>query len=337
MDQTLGKRISAARKNLGWTQDQLAEQLGVTAQAVSKWENDQSCPDITMLPKLAALFHTTTDALLGLTPHTPVQTAEVEQESTSEGVHIKKGNFEFHYDNSRRGGIFWGCWILICGLLHLCSTWLVWDLDLWTIIWTTGLMLFGLWRLPKHSIFLGLGSFFTGAYFLLAQILPLPFDITKYVVPVLLILYGISVVIHAIAKPHKPLFAVTQNGKPMDSDHPQSEYHFGEDSFSFSGSFGDARRLVDLPQLRSGEIVTSFGDFTLDLSGVEALAPNARIEASCSFGNLTILVPKRFRVISDASASFASVETKGSPAEETQGILHLEGAINFGQILIQYI
>ena len=65
MEETLGKRIIANRKRLGMTQDKLAEQLGVTAQAVSKWENDQSCPDITMLPKLAELFGISIDALLG--------------------------------------------------------------------------------------------------------------------------------------------------------------------------------------------------------------------------------------------------------------------------------
>ena len=46
MEKTLGKRIMLHRKALGLTQEQLAEKLGVTAQAVSKWENDQSCPDI---------------------------------------------------------------------------------------------------------------------------------------------------------------------------------------------------------------------------------------------------------------------------------------------------
>ena len=65
MEETLGKRIVRHRKGLGLTQDQLAEQLGITAQAVSKWENDQSCPDITTLPRLAAIFGTSTDALLG--------------------------------------------------------------------------------------------------------------------------------------------------------------------------------------------------------------------------------------------------------------------------------
>ena len=56
MAETLGKRIAEHRKRLGLTQDALAEKLGITAQAVSKWENDLSCPDITMLPKLAEIF-----------------------------------------------------------------------------------------------------------------------------------------------------------------------------------------------------------------------------------------------------------------------------------------
>ena len=42
MEETLGKRIVFHRKRLGLTQDALAELMGVIAQAVSKWENDQS-------------------------------------------------------------------------------------------------------------------------------------------------------------------------------------------------------------------------------------------------------------------------------------------------------
>ena len=53
---TLGKRILYHRKRLGLTQDQLAEKMGVTAQAVSKWEHDLSCPDVTAVPRLAELF-----------------------------------------------------------------------------------------------------------------------------------------------------------------------------------------------------------------------------------------------------------------------------------------
>jgi len=64
MAMTLGQKIAQQRKAKGLTQEALAEALGVTAQAVSKWENDLTCPDITLLPKLAQLLETSIDALL---------------------------------------------------------------------------------------------------------------------------------------------------------------------------------------------------------------------------------------------------------------------------------
>lgn len=48
--ETLGKRIGQLRRARGMKQDELAEKLGVTPQAVSKWENDVSSPDISLLP-----------------------------------------------------------------------------------------------------------------------------------------------------------------------------------------------------------------------------------------------------------------------------------------------
>lgn len=64
MNETLGARISRCRKGKSLTQEALAEQLGVSSQAVSKWENDQTCPDILLLPQLAELLGITVDALL---------------------------------------------------------------------------------------------------------------------------------------------------------------------------------------------------------------------------------------------------------------------------------
>lgn len=61
---TLGRRIQALRREQGMTQDALAERMGVTPQAVSKWENDLSCPDILSLPQLAKELHTSVDTLL---------------------------------------------------------------------------------------------------------------------------------------------------------------------------------------------------------------------------------------------------------------------------------
>ena len=64
-NETLGMRISRFRKAKGYTQEDFSQMLGVTAQAVSKWENDLSCPDIMLLPKIAQLFDISVDELLG--------------------------------------------------------------------------------------------------------------------------------------------------------------------------------------------------------------------------------------------------------------------------------
>ena len=64
MKKTIGQRISEKRKANGLTQEMLAEAMGVSGQAVSKWENDISCPDITLLPSLAKKLGITLDELL---------------------------------------------------------------------------------------------------------------------------------------------------------------------------------------------------------------------------------------------------------------------------------
>ena len=64
MKTTLGKRIAILRREKGMKQDELAEKLGVSSQAVSKWENDVSCPDIMIVPMLARELGVSSDYLL---------------------------------------------------------------------------------------------------------------------------------------------------------------------------------------------------------------------------------------------------------------------------------
>ncbi len=64
MNETIGNRISKYRKEKGFTQEELASMLGVSSQAVSKWENDISCPDIQLLPQLCRILGISTDELL---------------------------------------------------------------------------------------------------------------------------------------------------------------------------------------------------------------------------------------------------------------------------------
>ncbi|MBQ6719275.1 MAG: helix-turn-helix transcriptional regulator [Oscillospiraceae bacterium] len=64
METTMGNRIGMLRRRKGMKQEELAEKLGVSPQAVSKWENNQTCPDIALLPKLAQLLGVSVDELL---------------------------------------------------------------------------------------------------------------------------------------------------------------------------------------------------------------------------------------------------------------------------------
>ena len=64
MKKTLGTMIAELRKQHGMTQLELAEKMGVTDKAVSKWERDLSCPDINSLPKLAEILGVSVEDLM---------------------------------------------------------------------------------------------------------------------------------------------------------------------------------------------------------------------------------------------------------------------------------
>ncbi len=65
----LGNKIAELRKEKGMTQEALANALGVSNQAVSKWEANQSCPDIQLLPQIADFFGVSLDSLFGREVH----------------------------------------------------------------------------------------------------------------------------------------------------------------------------------------------------------------------------------------------------------------------------
>lgn len=345
MEETLGKRIIANRKRVGLTQDRLAEKLGVTAQAVSKWENDQSCPDITILPKLSEIFNITTDALLGMESQQIPREAEIITEDPDvQGLHADTsgGHWELKWDGGRKNGIGFSLWILLSGGLLMASGILGWETGLWDILWPSGILIFGLFGLyPKFSFF-RMGCTLFGGYYLLNNMIPDLVPLHKeYLLPVFLLLFGLSLLAEAIRKDKEPSFQVIRDGKTIYTKHGKIHRHncsYNADSehFQCELSFGEDRQLVQLPRLSSGTAEVSFGELNVDLRGCREIANGCRIDADCSFGELRILVPGCCRVEPISSTAFGSVDIVGQPAPDAETLIHIHCDASFGKISICY-
>ena len=97
------EQIAYYRKQRGRTQEDVARALGVTNQAVSKWESAQCCPDIELLPELAHLFEVSVDKLLGRKPSA----------SLGELCHMLKAHFSSLPEHSTFGQAY-----RVAALLH---------------------------------------------------------------------------------------------------------------------------------------------------------------------------------------------------------------------------
>ena len=333
MEETLGMRIAANRKRLGLTQYQLAEKLGVSPQAVSKWENDLSCPDIATLPRLADLFGISLDALLGREEAQVVHQAEVVDQA--DDVHFEKGHWEFSWDAGRRNGIIFALFVLLVGALTLADTVFDWKVSFGGILWPSALLMLGVRQILERFTFFSLGCTLLGGYFLLENLevihLQLGFNL---LLPIALLLFGFSLLADALRKKNrKPSVHIHHNGKQKNES---SAFTENEDAFNCETSFGAHRHLINLNRLREGNAECNFGELVVDLSGVCGLTAPCTINADCSFGELTLLVPRHFAVDPDSHTAFGAFHVEGEPADPV-GTIHLNASANFGEIKVCYI
>ena len=337
MEQTLGKRIAEHRKRLGMTQDQLAERLGLTAQAISKWENDQSCPDITMLPKLAEIFGTSTDELLGRVETPPVHEAEVVTEEPGD-----QDKWTFHWDNSKRSGITFAILALLAGGLTLVARIMQWDVSFWSILWPSAMLVCGVRGMVNRFSVTKLGLALFGGYFLVRNLGLLQLDLAgELVFPILVLLFGLDLLLDSLQKPNKPRFKLVHHLKSKDGLHvdaePNVNFSIDGNHFECSSSFGNCRRVVTMPKLVSGEISCSFSELEVDLTACQEIVDGCHIGADCSFGELLLLVPKDCRVALEESIAFGDLKEEGYPDPAPQATINLEANASFGQITVRYI
>ena len=351
MENTIGKRIATNRKRLGLTQEQLAEQLGITAQAVSKWENDQSCPDINVLPALADIFGISTDVLLGRV-QLPVQTTsnstddsandcdedddfddgDDDKESGNDSRNHKEFNIKIDAGGEGKLALFgMATWFLTVGILFLLAKLYTWDCSFWDILWPSFLLIFGIFGIIGNVGFFNLSCAAVGAFFMVNNLAPLSIKLDKGILwAVIIIVCGITLLIDALRKKHRRVIHTS------NSEHAH-EYHVEDGKLFASNTFGEANQIIVTDHLKSGNITNRFGEYTLDLSGVVSVSDNCTIETTCSFGELEIKVPKHYRVEHKVSSAFAELDIQGSPDEEIRGVIYLNGSVNFGEITIQYI
>ena len=331
MEQTLGKRIMENRKRLGWTQDRLAEQMGVSAQAVSKWENDQSCPDISLLPKLAELFGITVDELLGHKTE-KVYEAEVVREDEKDD---DKG-ITLNWEGGKTWGVAAGLTVLLTAALMIAANFMPnLHAPFWGTVWPAAMLVGGLVYMVEGFSFLKLGVAVMGGYFLLDHLGVFAVDLGNLVFPVLLVILGLSLLADALKKKRKrgKWQVRGKSGKEKESFTCSEQ----EGTFRAENSFGEQTFLVAVDKLNRGWAEVSFGESVVDLTGVDTVSENCRLDADVSFGEMTIRCPRRFRMVCNNSGSFGGMECRGNPDEEPQGVITLDGSTSFGSLVIEYI
>ena len=338
METTLGKRIMHCRKKLGLTQDKLAEALGVTAQAVSKWENDQSCPDITLLPRLAELFGITTDELLGVKhgaeESVPVLEGTVEDSQSGK----ERSGFEFNFEPDRRDGVFISLFILAVGFLTLLSVLLDWGVSFWSILWPCTVLGIGIRGLLGKLSFFSVACSLFGIYFLLENLTITDLDISwKLVFPVLILLLGLTLLVDSFKQPKHSRWKMNRkyNGENQKGT-AVNEFSVDGDTFTCTTCFGDVYRNITMDCLSHGEVDCAFGELTLNLCGCKTFGDGCRLQIDCSFGNTAIILPKTVQLEPSTSTAFAGVVTNGAPDPNPPYTVRLDGDVSFGAITVHY-
>lgn len=337
-NKTLGERIKYHRKRLGLTQEELARRMGVSAQAVSKWENNLSCPDISVLPELAEIFDISLDELLGREKAQGI----VHEAVPADQEEKKSGGWTWHWEAPKHKicSALFAVFVLIYGALLLMNHVLELEVSWWTPLWTLSIAYAGACGLCYSFAFFNLIMVLAGSFFLLDAYELFRFDFGWGVlIPVVLILWAISLFIDLmVGKKKKKHKNVGIHFERDGDDTPHCEYSCDDGWLKCEQSFGEYRVPVVTPLLRGGEIDCNFGNFFVDFSGCEALASDCRIEVDNSFCSLTLLVPERFEVSVVTDNSFAPpASVVGSPCAEPKGTLHLEVDNSFGSVTVKYI
>lgn len=322
--QSLGKRIMSLRKAAGMTQEQLAEKLGVTPQAVSKWENEVSCPDISLLPTLASIFGVSTDSLLGR--------AELDTEAVR-AAYAKEHNEE---KREKSGGIWFGVMVALAGLAFLCAEFIEVPFKPWAVIWSAVILALGvLWIIRRFSFF-ALGVSLLGLYYLMVNLgVTLPFTLTWAIaLPAFLILLGLTILWDNLF-PRKHDDWKDYPGSDWAKKHAVTSFNDDGGHVDMRVSYAESNYTASSGVFRGGNVNVSFGHGILDLSSMKKVEDGAALNVDVSFGSAEIYLPACLRADLQMGHSVGDVETHGVCDPDAKSI-RINGNVSMGSAEIYY-
>ena len=331
---TMGKRIADLRKQKGMTQEQLANQVGVTAQAVSKWENDLSCPDISVLPQLAEVLGVTTDELLG---KVQLRSLTVEDSEKSE-KHKHTVNVRLNMNKWEK--VIFALLVMGLGIVFLLNAFHVIQLGsgitFWSVLWPFCLFFMGVMLCKSDLSPMSLGIALFGLYMLLYNvgIIPAQYKLTWSMIwPAALILIGLTVLLGYLfpkRKENNEGFFHVEKGDPVFECEEEGGFVSVEAAFS-----NQTKKVVGDEPFKGANIDMSFGSLTFDLTGAN-IENGATIDADVSFGSLVLRLPGFVGVKSESSAAFGGVNCPtGDPNAAIR--INLKGDVSFGKIEVEYV
>ena len=330
--ETMGKRISDLRKGKGMTQEQLAQLLGVTPQAVSKWENDLSCPDISILPQLAEALGVTTDELLG---RTPLRISEGSDKCNGKGhAHV---SVRLRLNQAEK--IIFALLLMGIGVIFLLNAFHVIELGegvtFGSVLWPFLVACMGVMACRSELNPISIGLFLFGVYMLLFNlgIIPAQYKLTWAMAwPVALILIGVTILLHFFLPKRKKeggIFEVEKSDPVFDCT--------DESGFiRIDSAFTSQTKCVETGAPFTGaKIDSSFGSLVLDLSQAE-IQNGALIDADVSFGSLTVRLPAFVGANAACKTAFGGYDCPpGNPDAEIK--VSLNGDVSFGKIEVEYV
>ena len=330
--QSMGKRIMQLRKEKGYTQEQLAEMMGVSAQAVSKWENDVSCPDISILPMLAEKLGVTTDELLGVKPIEPKVVIVDAQKNNKEN----DGSFSVSWDggkSTKKDGIWFAVLVIVLGLAFLMQRLNLVTFGIWSIIWPAVIIGFGISWMIKRFSFFALAVAGLGVYFILFNLHVVSLVLTWSIIwPCLLVLLGLTILYETLIS-HKHNWC----GINFSGDKEKKSQYREENGFvKYESAFSEENRKVAAEDFLGGKIEISFGKSELDLTAIKTVNQNAMLDVNVAFATFDLIVPKTVRVYLKSDKSFGSIQMSGEPNADATMALNVDGDVSFGTMNIFY-